>query len=115
MTMTVAVVRPGRDFTNGGESSRFDQLLVLAPVETAPAEASFPVMVLEPCTPFEASLRPLQASSDRYVGPMPGGNYAVGGADFQQEAVADLVGRPFSPVAIWDRYESQELHDTLAR
>ena len=106
------MLRPGPNFTNGGVSSCHDELLVISQGDTAPADPSHPVMVLGLFGPEKACLRPLHKRPGD-LGPFAGGNWAQGGADFHA-AVSGLLGRPFEgPVAIHDRYESQELYDTL--
>jgi len=115
MTMTVSVLRGVQDRTNGGVSRRNDGLLVVLPGQVPPEDATAPVMVLERWGQG-ARMRPLVAPRDfsGQVGPMDGGNRAVGGPDFAA-AVCRFLGRPFDgAVPIHDRYESQELHDQLA-
>ncbi len=74
-------------------------------------------MVLQQHEPGAVSLRPLTVPVGRQgdVGPMVGGNYAVGDRAFN-EAVERLLGTKFyGAVAIHDRFESQELNAMLSR
>ena len=117
MTMIVTVVRPAHDATNGGISGKHDRLLVIGNDAEAPDSPAFPVMVLAKLGPGAVCLRPLVVPEDRqgHVGPMFGGNYAVGDRLFN-DAVETLLGTKFyGAVAIHDRFESQELFDQTSR
>jgi len=114
MPMIVTVHRPGPDRTNWGVSRHHDQLLVISKGEKVPDCSPLPVMVLRQTSQGRVCLLPVVNGPEGYVGPLAGGNYAVGGSDFRQ-ALAGLLGPDFlGAVPIHDRYESQELHDQLA-
>jgi hypothetical protein len=115
--MLVHVRRPrDHDCTNGGISKNHDTLLVVESDAAAPADATLPVMVLEQHAPGAVCLRPVEGLWPKNeVGPMLGGNYAVGDAKFD-EAVEKLLGTKFyGAVAIHDRFESQKISDFLGR
>ena len=118
MGMLVNVLsRRDGDRSNGGVSRTNDTLLVIEAGAAAPLDATMPVMVLVQHAPGAVSLRPLHhtPSSKGEVGPIAGGNLAVGDKRFN-EAVQKLLGTKFyGAVAIHDRFESQEMSDQMGR
>lgn len=117
MAMVVHVRRPrDSDRSNGGVSRNSDTLLVVESDAMAPADAPMPVMVLELHAPGAVSLRPVKSLWPKNeIGPMPGGNFVVGDKSFYQAVEGVLGAKFYGAVAIHDRFESQELHDQLAR
>ena len=105
--------RRDRDCTNCGVAAKSDRLLVIGDGDTPPDTLSLPVMVLQQHEPGAVSLRPLEGDPYGGIGPMAGGNYAVGDSKFN-EAVEKLLGTKFyGAVAIHDRFESEELYAML--
>lgn len=120
----IQVLRGGYDCSNGGLSSTNDTFLAVTDEERGEELAKepnrkIPILVLENHVPNAVRLRPLKSQypGGGHVGPMFGSQYAKGDSSFG-EAVARVLGskiRMYDPVAIHDRFESQELNDMMSR
>jgi len=103
------------DSTNGGISSRFNDLWVICDEgwreidEKKPPENLVKVVKREICGRTIYHLEPYE--SPEYIGWMMGGNYAAS----SDSRFSALVGGMYGAVAIHDRQETPELYDMLSR
>ena len=117
---SIQVLRGSYDCSNGGLSSNNDNFIAVtdeAVGEELAKSSKLPILVLENHVTDAVRLRPLKSQYPKGVGPMFGSQYAKGDSSFGN-AVAAVVGskvRMYDPVAIHDRFESQELNDMMSR
>lgn len=113
--ISVNVLRPNYDCTNGGVSSRYDKLYVVCPdgnfefdFDNAPDNLMrIHVRLIGGKTVY--SLQPMRPCSTGCVGWMAGGNYAAS----CDSRFGELIGGMYGAVAIHDRQETREQYNMM--
>ena len=114
--LPITVYRNGKyDCTNGGISSRFNELLLICENgfidvdETNPPENLVKLKARYLFGEIHYSIEPVKKPEG--AGWMMGGNYAAA----SDSRFWDMVGHAHGAVAVHDRQESQKLYDSMLR